>query len=316
MTRARNPRRDKAYDIYKAHNGEIKLKDIAAQLNVSESTVRGWKNKDEWDERLEAESNGMRQSKSEKNMEYSVKEKSDTEAAVQFEIVPSDSLNSQQLLFCLYYTKYWNATKAYRKVYGCDYASAMSSSSRLIKNDKVQKEIRRLKAELANGIMLDARQVLQKYVDIAFADITDFIDFSQVESYATETTVTTDEDGNEVQTIRTEPFTYTKFALRHSDEIDGTLLTTLSKGKDGVFKVQLADKMVALNMLAKYTDLLDENTRKQLLIEQNKLNIKKTHSEIAKIRAETKGNAHNQRSVDLSRLTQEELRALAARNKR
>ena len=34
----------------------------------------------------------------------------------------------------------------------------MSNGSRLIRNDKVRKEIHRLKAELANGIMLDARQ--------------------------------------------------------------------------------------------------------------------------------------------------------------
>ncbi|WP_042472836.1 terminase small subunit [Bacillus ndiopicus] len=291
MARARDPRRDQAYEIYKAHNGNVKLKDIAEQLDISEGTVRGWKNKDKWDERLEEESNGTFHSKQPKNTERSVKKqpkktqrnKSNSEeksqATVQFEIVPSDGLNSQQLLFCMYYTKYWNATKAYRKVYGCDYASAMSNGSRLIRNDKVRDEINRLKDELANGIMLDARQVLQKYIDIAFADITDFIDFSQVESQATEVTITNDEDGKEVQTIRTEPFTYTKFSMRHSDEIDGTLLTALSKGKDGMFKVQLADKMAALNMLAKYTDLLDENTRKKLENEKLRIAIRKENGD-------------------------------------
>ncbi|MCT6925301.1 terminase small subunit [Metasolibacillus sp.] len=300
MARARDPRRDQAYEIYKVYNGDIKLKDIAEQLDISEGTVRGWKNKDKWDERLEAESNGTFHSKAEKNTERSVKKKAkktqrnksnseaNSQATVQFEIVPSDGLNSQQLLFCMYYTKYWNATKAYKKVYGCDYASAMSNGSRLLRNDKVRAEIHRLKEELANGIMLDARQVLQKYIDIAFADITDFIEFSQVESEVTEMTVTTDEDGNQIHTFRTEPFTYTKFAMRHSDEIDGTLLTALSKGKDGMFKVQLADKMTALNMLAKYTDLLDDNTRKQL--EHEKLRAETDFAEMraAKLRGDKK----------------------------
>jgi phage terminase small subunit len=38
-------------------------------------------------------------------------------------------------------------------------------------------EIVRLKKQLADSVMLDARQVLQKYIDIAFADITDFVEF-------------------------------------------------------------------------------------------------------------------------------------------
>ncbi|NGP59996.1 hypothetical protein FLT15_17100 [Paenibacillus thiaminolyticus] len=35
--------------MWKQANGEIKLKDIAEQLGISEGTVRGWKNKDKWD---------------------------------------------------------------------------------------------------------------------------------------------------------------------------------------------------------------------------------------------------------------------------
>lgn len=75
MARARDPRRDQAYNFYKAHNGDIKLKDIAEQLGGSEGTKRGWKNKDNWYDRLEAESNGTFQSKKPKNTERSVKKK-------------------------------------------------------------------------------------------------------------------------------------------------------------------------------------------------------------------------------------------------
>ncbi|WP_301173278.1 DNA translocase FtsK [Brevibacillus nitrificans] len=49
MARARDPNRDKAYEIWQQTNGEIKLKDIADQLGISEGTVRGWKNKDKWE---------------------------------------------------------------------------------------------------------------------------------------------------------------------------------------------------------------------------------------------------------------------------
>lgn len=59
MARARDPNRDKAFEIWKQSNGEIKLKDIADQLGISEGTVRGWKNKDQWDK----QANGTLQSK-------------------------------------------------------------------------------------------------------------------------------------------------------------------------------------------------------------------------------------------------------------
>lgn len=52
MARARDPNRDKAFEIYKEHNGDIPLKVIAVQLGKGEGTVRGWKNKDKWDETL------------------------------------------------------------------------------------------------------------------------------------------------------------------------------------------------------------------------------------------------------------------------
>jgi hypothetical protein len=48
MGRTRDPNRDKAFEIYKAANGEIDLTSIAAQLGVPDGTVRGWKAKDKW----------------------------------------------------------------------------------------------------------------------------------------------------------------------------------------------------------------------------------------------------------------------------
>lgn len=52
MARVRSPNRDKAFDIYKESNGGIDLVEIAKILNISPGTVRGWKNKDAWEEKL------------------------------------------------------------------------------------------------------------------------------------------------------------------------------------------------------------------------------------------------------------------------
>lgn len=52
MARVRSPNRDKAFEIYKEHAGNIDLVEIASILDVSPGTIRGWKNKDKWEANL------------------------------------------------------------------------------------------------------------------------------------------------------------------------------------------------------------------------------------------------------------------------
>ena len=52
MGRARDPNRDKAFEIYSKHNGNIELIEIAERLGVSAGTVRGWKSKDKWEPKI------------------------------------------------------------------------------------------------------------------------------------------------------------------------------------------------------------------------------------------------------------------------
>jgi phage terminase small subunit len=52
VARVRSPNRDKAFEIYKDYDGNIDLVEIANILNISPGTVRGWKNKDTWEEKL------------------------------------------------------------------------------------------------------------------------------------------------------------------------------------------------------------------------------------------------------------------------
>lgn len=52
MARPRNPKRDEAFQLWKNSNGEKKLKDIAAELELSDSQIRKWKNQDKWDGKL------------------------------------------------------------------------------------------------------------------------------------------------------------------------------------------------------------------------------------------------------------------------
>lgn len=52
MARARSPNRDKAFEIYKEHDGNIDLIQIANTLGISSGAIRGWKNKDNWEGKI------------------------------------------------------------------------------------------------------------------------------------------------------------------------------------------------------------------------------------------------------------------------
>lgn len=52
MARQRSPDRDKAFELWKDSGGEMKLKDIATELGISDSQIRKWKNQDEWERKI------------------------------------------------------------------------------------------------------------------------------------------------------------------------------------------------------------------------------------------------------------------------
>ncbi|EPF4510059.1 phage terminase small subunit [Enterococcus faecium] len=54
MARQRDPRRDEAKRIWLESNGEKQLKEIASELNVSDSQVRKWKSQDKWSSELKS----------------------------------------------------------------------------------------------------------------------------------------------------------------------------------------------------------------------------------------------------------------------
>ncbi|WP_427110450.1 terminase small subunit [Lysinibacillus xylanilyticus] len=264
---------------------KLTLADLAEKHGIKLGTLKSRKSREKWS-RDAHKKYATKTKKVATIKEDAVKEKDvvESENVTTSDLEGNDGLTDKQRLFCMYYVRSLNATSAFKKVYECSYQTAMANGSRLLSNAKVKETVAEMKRQRLESLDLDKFDVLEKYKAIAFADITDFIYFTQVESESTETSVEYNPDGSK-KSEKTEvvPYTYTKFAMHHSEEIDGTLITELSKGKDGMFKVKLADKMAALAFLAKYTDLLNENERKQLQNEQARLNIDKTKAEIEKL---------------------------------
>ena len=239
MPRSRSPNRDKAKQLYLESDGDIKLKDIADQLGIKDSQVRKWKSQDKWDEeRKGALPKGKGNVTNHKEQETEQNSKKVEAIAPEVErVIANPNLTDKQRLFCCLYIRCFNATKAYRKAYGCSYETALTNGPGLLRNTRIKEEIQRLKQNRLNRELLSTEDIFQKYIDMAFADVTDFTDFGNVE-------------------INTEngPMTVSYVNIKDSVEVDGTLINEISKGKDGV-KVKLPDREKALRWLSEHMDL-------------------------------------------------------------
>lgn len=240
MARAPDPRIEQAKAMYLEGR---KLVEIASQLNLPEGTVRRWKSTHKWDSE-----------RSDKNNERSDRKKNASKVKKDIvipdveSVLQNSDLSDKQRLFCLYYVRCFNATKAYQKAYECDYFTARSHGFELLSNVVIKAEIQRLKQSRLNRELLDEHDIFQKYMDIAFADITDFVEFGNG-------TFTDPETGEQVQ--------YSYVNLKDSKNVDGTLVSEVSNGKCGT-KIKLVDRMKALEWLAEHMDLATEEQKARI----------------------------------------------------
>ena len=272
MGRARDPNRNKAFEIYKEQDGKIDLAEIASQLNISPGTVRGWKSKDSWDKKL----NGTFQKSMERSKNKKAEEKKAAERDVE-QVMKNPDLTDKQRLFCIYYSRCFNATKAYQKAYGCDYFTAKAHGFELLQSVAVKAEILRLKQSRLNRELLDEHDIFQKYMDVAFADVTDFVEFGQEEENVIGSF-------GPVQVV--DPATGKKVPLKQkvnvirfkeSGQVDGTLIAEVKNGKNGA-SIKLADRMKALEWLARHMDMATE---------EQKAKVEQIKAQTAAIKAKT-----------------------------
>jgi phage terminase small subunit len=254
----RSPERSKAYELYKAHNGDIQIREIARQLDVPEKTISGWKCKDKWELQL----TGVY-----KPVKRSTPKQKRKKRSTPVEVSEETKLTEKQRLFCLYYVKNYNATQAALKAgYSSDSAHVIGSDN--LRNPKIAAEIRRVKGSLVEDLHFDAQDVLMEYAKIAFSNIGEYVEFGQKE-------VPVIQEGKIVKDPDTgEPITYEKsfVSLRESKTLDGSIITEVSQGREGI-KIKFADKMKALEKLERYFDLLPDVWKRKL--EEEKLEIEK-----------------------------------------
>ncbi|WP_273125825.1 terminase small subunit [Bacillus weihaiensis] len=232
---------------------DITLKALAEKHEIKLGTLKSRKSREGWERVATAPSKVVATAKKDatpKKKEQPIKEV----------FVESDELTDKQRLFCLYYVKTFNATQSAIKA-GYASNSAHVEGSRLLRNAKISSEIKRIKQEMTHDIYVEAKDVLSKWVKIAFSDITDFLTFGRKDIE-----VGTDENGDPI----TAEVNYVDFKNSHA--VDGTLISEVKQGKDGV-SIKMMDKEKALEKLSQYFDLFPDNFKRQ--IEEEKLKLAK-----------------------------------------
>lgn len=255
MARAPDPRAEQAEKLFREGK---KLIEIAETLGVPEGTVRSWKNRYNWDDK----SNATLQNKK-RNVAKKINTKNKAAEDAVNQVMENTDLTDKQRLFCVLYVRSFNATKAYQKAYRCSYETAMVEGWNTLRNPKIRDEISRLKQNRLNREMLDEHDIFQKYMDIAFADITDFVEFGREKvpvMGAFGPIEVKDPDTGEKVPLMQEINT---IRFRESSEVDGSLISEVKQGKSGA-SVKLADRMKALEWLAAHMDLATEEQRAKI----------------------------------------------------
>lgn len=204
----------------------MKYKDIADKYGVSINTVKSWKKRYNWERKR-----GCTQNK--KGCTQKMAEKKAVADEVK-QVIQNTDLTDKQQLFCIHYIRCFNATKAYQKAYGCGYTTAVTNGPALLGNTRIKEEILQLKQDRLNREFLSESDIFQKYMDIAFADINDFVDVSA-------------------------GFVTAK------DNIDGTIVSEVSNTQSGV-KIKLADRMKALQWLSDHMNIATEKQKAEIAL--------------------------------------------------
>lgn len=181
----------------------------------------------------------------------------------------SEEVTDQERIFCLEYLKSYNLKHSSVKA---GYSPREGSS--LIKKEHIQKCLKKYQTQREEELHLSTMSIMRHYMEIAFADITDFVDFG------TEDIIMRDDYGREIKDKKGKPLTrkVNFIRLKNSSEVDGRLIQEVKQGKGGL-SIKLQDKMKALEWLSNHMNMVTEEER--IKIELLKAKLEKDDSEQA-----------------------------------
>lgn len=157
-----------------------------------------------------------------------------------------EGLNEKQQRFCEEYVRCHNIVIACAKA---GYSSNMIGYS-LLKKESAKRYIMWLKARILSSVMLDARDLIDHHLRIAFSDITDFVDIRP-----------------------------TSIRMKPTELIDGQLIKSIKSTRDGI-AIELYDKMKSLDFLSKYCSDMPKEWKQR--IEERRMELQEKEFELKK----------------------------------
>lgn len=213
----------------------MKYKDIAEKYGTTINTVKSWKKRYGWNREEGAPKSKKVCTQKGKGAPKAVAPIDDGTK----ETLRNDELTPEQQMFCIYYSRTFNATQSYLNVYGCSYETAMVEGSKSLRKPKVRAEIERLKEIKRQQIVAGTDDIVELQMRIAFADIGNYMSFGQKEIEDPETGI---------------KYMVSAVDLKESKDTDTQLLQEVKRGKDGV-SIKLADRQKAIDWLTMFFEM-------------------------------------------------------------
>ena len=243
----------------------MKYREIAEKYGTTINTVKSWKKRYGWERKEGAH----------KVQSVRTQNKPDADGKCVLaddgtkETLQNEELTPAQQLFCIYYSRTFNAAQSYQKAYGCSYGSAVVNGSRLLTKAEVRAEMERLKEIKRRQIVVGEEDIVELQMRIAFADMGNYMSFGKTEIQ--------DKKNNDVFKINT-------VDLKESKNTDTQIIQEIKQGKDGI-SVKLADRQKAIDWLTRFFEM-NPNDRHRKEFDKRKLDL-----ELLKLEMQTKDSA-------------------------
>ena len=172
------------------------------------------------------------------------------------------NLTEKQIKFCEFYIEGHNRKTALIKAGYSPSSYDINYSYRLLKKTEVKTYICWLKVRVMQEVMINAIDVIDEWIRIAFSDMTDFVNIKPH-----------------------------SISLKPAEEVDGQLIKAIKSGRDGI-SIELHDKMKALDNLAKYMEDMPKEWKQKL--EERKTQLLEQEFEFKKQMAELDSDSEKQ----------------------
>jgi phage terminase small subunit len=211
------------------NNTQQMFQATASNTGLDIDTVKKLHKKDKWEERYQQD---LKSGKFEREIKKEQKKVLDgvhdkSTAKTIKEIIDESGLQERMKMFIVHYLQSFNATQSAKKA-GYTQHSATVAAYQIMANPKVKEVLSKCTELMQTDLYISGKMILEEYMRIAFADMTDYVEF----------------DNRRVR-------------LKNSADVDGRLITEVKQGKDGV-TIKLADKMKAIERLEKLFNVIPD----------------------------------------------------------